>query len=165
MNTEINKALHTMTAHLHRYGSELGWLQDIVSDISAHHASYHEDRTAHREVVKISAGGRVSLGLRQVGSQLKAVTSFRQELENKTRNILALVSLPTRTMIEFRIDGLKLFNNIQVSNDKMVVANGAAMAKMLRAARTEAKMSRRIADQSQQIALEMQEDSVAMKTV
>jgi hypothetical protein len=47
----------------------------------------------------------------------------------------------------------------------MVVANGEAMTKMLRAARTEAKMSRRIADQSQQIALEMQEDSVAMKTV
>jgi hypothetical protein len=58
-----------------------------------------------------------------------------------------------------------LFNNIQASNDKLVVANGEAMTKMLRAARTEAKMSRRIADQSQQIALEMQEDSVAMKTV
>jgi hypothetical protein len=63
------------------------------------------------------------------------------------------------------LTGRKLFNNIQASNDKMVVANGEAMTKMLRAARTEAKMSRRIADQSQQIALEMQEDSVAMKTV
>jgi hypothetical protein len=47
----------------------------------------------------------------------------------------------------------------------MVVANGEAMTKMLKAARTEAKISRRLADQSQQIALEMKEDSVAMKTV
>jgi hypothetical protein len=47
----------------------------------------------------------------------------------------------------------------------MVVANGEAMTKMLEAARTEAKMSRHLADQSQQLALEMKEDSVAMKTV
>ena len=49
---------------------------------------------------------------------------------------------------------MKLFNNIQVSNDKMVVANGEVKAKMLRAARTEAKISRRLADQSQQIAVD-----------
>jgi hypothetical protein len=47
----------------------------------------------------------------------------------------------------------------------MVVANGHAMTKLLNAARREAKMSRRLADQSQKIALEMREDSVAMKTV
>lgn len=62
-------------------------------------------------------------------------------------------------------DKRKLFNNIQVSNDKFMVANGHAMTKLLNAARREAKISRRLADQPQMIALEMREDSVAMKTV
>jgi hypothetical protein len=103
LNTEINKALHTMTAHLHRYGSELGWLGDIVADISQHHTSYHKYLVTHGAKADDSAGERISLGLLQVTSQLNAVTSFRQELENKTRNILALVSQPNCSIFEFRV--------------------------------------------------------------
>jgi hypothetical protein len=91
LNTELSKALHTMTAHLHRYGSELGWFEDIVADISYHHESLFKDQISHGVNLKDSAGERISLGIVQVASQLKAVNSFRRELESKTRNILALV--------------------------------------------------------------------------
>jgi hypothetical protein len=140
-NNETSKALHTMTAHLHRYGSELGWLEDIVSDIAQHRETYFRS-------IRATEPERMTFGIAQIASQLGAISSVRQELENKTKNILAL-----------------LFNNIQVSNDKLLVANGEAMNKMLKAARNEAFLSRRIADQSQKIALEMRKDSVAMKTI
>ena len=39
------------------------------------------------------------------------------------------------------------------------------VVELLNASREEAEISRRIADQSQKIALEMQEDSISMKTV
>lgn len=86
LNTQISRALHTMAAHLHRYGSELGWFEDIVSDISAHHEKFFQD------VGNEAAGQRLSVGLVQIASQLKSVNTFRQELQHKTQNILALVS-------------------------------------------------------------------------
>jgi hypothetical protein len=64
-----------------------------------------------------------------------------------------------------RVDSIKLFNNIQVLNDKTLVENGQAMRELLEAASIEAQLSRRLADRSQEIALEMRKDSVAMKTV
>ncbi|KAL1645826.1 hypothetical protein SLS61_008087, partial [Didymella pomorum] len=140
MNTEVSRALHTMVAHLHRYGSELGWFEGIVADLSAHHDRFFQTQSGRANKAETSAGQRLSVGLVHIAAQLKAVNTFRQELQYKTQNILAL-----------------LFNNIQVSNDKMVV-------ELLNASREEAELSRRIADQSQQIALEMQEDSISMKT-
>ncbi|ERF73686.1 hypothetical protein EPUS_00939 [Endocarpon pusillum Z07020] len=140
-NTEINKALHTMTAHLHRYGSELGWLGDIVAAIAQQHETYFK-------YVRKTPPERTRFGLLQVASHLSAISSIRQELEGKTKNILAL-----------------LFNNIQVSNDRLLVENSKATHKLLKAARLEAVLSRRLADQSQKIAIEMRKDSVAMKTI
>jgi hypothetical protein len=83
-NNEINKALHTMTAHLHRYGSELGWLEDIVADIAQQHETFF--RYARKTQPE-----RTKFGLAQVASHLAAISSIRQELESKTKNILALV--------------------------------------------------------------------------
>lgn len=85
-NNETNKALHTMTAHLHRYGSELGWLEDIVSDIAEQHNAYFR-------AVRATPPNRTSFGIAQVASHLSAISSVRQELENKTKNILALVRI------------------------------------------------------------------------
>jgi|ERR1700733_8919200 hypothetical protein len=90
LNNEINKALHTMTAHLHRYGSELGWLEDIIAGISDHHSVFMEESNHDLDQTK-AARERITLGIAQTASQLKAVNSFRTELESKTRNILALV--------------------------------------------------------------------------
>jgi len=91
LNTEMNRELHIMTAHLHRYGSELGWFEDIVADISTYHKRFFLGQLDDIKELE-SAGQRLSVGIAQVASQLKAVNCFRQELENKTRNILALVS-------------------------------------------------------------------------
>jgi hypothetical protein len=82
-----------MAAHLHRYGSELGWFEDIVSDISKHHEQFFKDVPSKSGDTRTLAGQRLSIGLVQIASQLKAVNTFRQELQHKTQNILALVSL------------------------------------------------------------------------
>ncbi|KAF8540428.1 hypothetical protein BDD12DRAFT_28619 [Trichophaea hybrida] len=154
---EINKALHAMAAHLHRYRSELGSLEDTIEDISMHHKEFHEcdDRTH-------SDQSRIALGFSQVKSQVKSVNSFSKELENKIQNILAL-----------------LFNQIQLANDRMLVENGLQMQKILAVSQQEATYSRQIAEatqqeaansrhvamQSQNLAVEMKKDSVAMKTI
>jgi hypothetical protein len=52
----------------------------------------------------------------------------------------------------------QLFNNIQVSNDRMLMANGQAMHEILKSSRQEAALSL-------QLAYAMKKDSVAMKTV
>ncbi|RYP44186.1 hypothetical protein DL768_009334 [Monosporascus sp. mg162] len=147
LNTIISKALHSMTAHLHRYGSELGYFEDIIAHVTQHHNDFVDDKPS-RPRVEMDSHRRVSLGLREVASNLKVIGTFRKELENKTKNVLAL-----------------LFNNIQVSNDKMVVTNGKVTAKLLRATREEAKLSRRIANQQQKLSESMKEDSLAMKTL
>ena len=81
-----------MAAHLHRYGSELGWFEDIVADISAHHERFFRSQQGEASDGASSAGQRLCVGLVQIASQLKAVNTFRQELQLKTQNILALVS-------------------------------------------------------------------------
>jgi hypothetical protein len=85
-NNEVNKALHTMTAHVHRFRSEIAMLEEILADIIQHRQTFFDlcDETPPE---------RVTLGLSQVGFQLSGVSNLRQEVENKTRNILALVGL------------------------------------------------------------------------
>jgi hypothetical protein len=77
-----------MAAHLHRYGSELGWFEDIVSDLSVYHNEFFSVYHGQTE----EAGQRLSAGFVHIAAQLKAVNTFRQELQHKTQNILALVS-------------------------------------------------------------------------
>jgi hypothetical protein len=91
MNTEVSRALHTMAAHLHRYGSELGWFEGIVADLSAHHDRFFQTQSGRANKAETSAGQRLSVGLVHIAAQLKAVNTFRQELQYKTQNILALV--------------------------------------------------------------------------
>jgi hypothetical protein len=102
-NNVLNKALHTMTAHLHRYGSELERLADIVGHVKWQHQGFFANRSDKGAHPTIGAETqRMQLGMIQISSQLEAVNSFRQELEDKTKNILALVSL----RINVRCDGM-----------------------------------------------------------
>lgn len=59
----------------------------------------------------------------------------------------------------------QLFNRIQIANDRSMVSNGEKMHAILLATQEDAKMSREIALRSHEIAEEMKQDSVAMKTV
>ncbi|KAJ9620743.1 hypothetical protein H2204_012153 [Knufia peltigerae] len=142
-NNNLNKTLHTMTAHLHRYGSELGRLADIFDHVGQEVVELydHTGKGTRDDALQARLRQHTVLAMAQTRSQLQDINVFRQELEHKTQNILAL-----------------LFNNIQVSNDKVMVANGKAMNRMLKASRAEARMSMRLAE-------EMKKDSAAMKTI
>jgi len=54
---------------------------------------------------------------------------------------------------------------MQMSNDILMVENGNSMRKIMKATRTETKLSRHLAKQSQLMAIEMRKDSISMKTV
>jgi hypothetical protein len=80
---KLDRALHCIAAHLQRYRSELNSLEATIADIfqlaqKKHGASDTGER-------------RVTLGLAQTASQVKATSDFGQELEKKLSNILALV--------------------------------------------------------------------------
>ncbi|KAL9116047.1 MAG: hypothetical protein Q9227_000415 [Pyrenula ochraceoflavens] len=133
---ETSKALHAMAAHVHRYGTELGSLEDISSELSQAFAPEYDAKDSS------------ATDFEQVKSQLKATGAFVRELEKKTKNILAL-----------------LFNRMQITNDRMMVANGVAMHAILKATQEEAAFSREIAIRSQQLSEDMKKDSVSMKTI
>lgn len=75
-----------MASHLHRYGSELARLEDIVDDLSK-----HLGKSAADNISTESPANHAQLGFEQVKSQLKAVIAFRHELESRTNNTLNLV--------------------------------------------------------------------------
>ncbi|KAH8819290.1 hypothetical protein F5884DRAFT_743706 [Xylogone sp. PMI_703] len=87
------------------------------------------------------------MGLYQVASQFQSVKSYELELEKKVQNILAL-----------------LFNRIQLSNDRIMAANGSAMQEMMRATQEETRMSRAMAIRAHGLTEEMKKDSLSMKT-
>ena len=79
---EINRALHAIASHLHRYTSELISIDDTVDAIAKY----------HRLICPPGANfDRVEDGFHQVASQLKAAKDFELELEKKAQNSLALV--------------------------------------------------------------------------
>ncbi|KAH0536480.1 hypothetical protein FGG08_006661 [Glutinoglossum americanum] len=137
LSTGINKALHVMAAHLHRYGSELGRIEDIVLELSSRHErsiSLVDMADNERTASVAHEWNRAKLGFEQIISHLRAVRNFGKELESKIKNILALVT-----------------------NDKTMQA-------ILQAAQQDAKLTQQLAFQSQELTASMKEDSIAMKT-
>jgi hypothetical protein len=89
--SRLNRALHSIAAHLHRYRSELNSLEASIAYVG-HQLT--EMRHIHNETDH--ANRRVIHGLEQTASQIKATNDFSLELEKKLNNILALVcSQPT----------------------------------------------------------------------
>ncbi|KAF2250075.1 hypothetical protein BU26DRAFT_518529 [Trematosphaeria pertusa] len=138
VSARLNRALHSIDAHLHRYRSELSSMEGITLDLASHYATICDGDTANK----------VSQDFSQVLSQIQATSTFAKELEKKIQNILAL-----------------LFNRIQTSSDQLLVENGRAMHQILRATQDEARMTHKMADEQMQLAEEMKKDSVAMKTI
>ncbi|KAF2264976.1 hypothetical protein CC78DRAFT_216414 [Lojkania enalia] len=151
---ELNKSLHVMAAHLHRYSSELGQLEGILLELQEQHKKSRPavndkdvpgDNTANgidllddmdkRSTIDERKSGCESIeewrrarnGFAQLLSQLRAVSISGRELESKIQNIVAL-----------------LFNN---------------------STHQEAKISRTVAMQSYELTQKMGEDSIAMKTI
>jgi hypothetical protein len=140
---DMNRALHAMSAHLHRYGSELTSTEDTISDLIIRHGKAFGTTT-----VPTSAVATIDASLAEAKGQVRAAETMRLELAQKTQNILAL-----------------LFNRIQLSIDKVMIDNGKAMEGIMVATQAEATSSRMIADAQQQLTEEMKDDSVAMKTI
>lgn len=90
---DINRALHAMAAHLHRYTSELKSIDDTIALIMKH----HELISKRSASTPSEAYERVESGLIQITSQVKAVKDFVVELEKKIQNSLALVRISLTT--------------------------------------------------------------------
>lgn len=91
ISTNTNQSLHCMAAHLHRYGSELRSLSDILIDLKSYNRDLHDEFVVHG-VRDVEALGNIMATLEQAGSYLAAIRSFRDELQQKIDNVLALVS-------------------------------------------------------------------------
>ena len=81
-----------MTAHLHRYGSELALLADVVQDIKRCYDDFHE-LFEDRKICTPNTSQSLCQGIGLITTQLSAISRFRDELQLKTNNVLALVSL------------------------------------------------------------------------
>lgn len=81
-----------MAAHLHRYGSELRSLSEILDHCRAYNSHFHEGFV--RLGVRAAADdlGWILTTLDRAASCLSAISTFRDELQRKIDNVLALVS-------------------------------------------------------------------------
>lgn len=149
-NNEMNKSLHYMSAHLHRFSSEILLLEETTLYIISEHANFFEKVLKPRVTAPTAIGDdeRVKCGLQQLLSQVKSIEKFRLELLHKNENILEL-----------------LFNNMSVTNDQAQVKNGHKMQEILTATQQETKISQKMAKTSQKLTEEMKKDSLSMKTV
>lgn len=82
----MNRALHAMSAHLYRYGSELSSVEDTIVDILLRLKSILG--AAENDTSPVA---KIELSLEEAKGQLKAAETLRLELERKIQNILALV--------------------------------------------------------------------------
>ena len=80
LHSTINRALHAMASHLHRFRSELDWLEDTIAWIRENMGIFHA----------MEESGFASLGF--VATNVKSSNCFAIELEKKIQNILALVN-------------------------------------------------------------------------
>jgi hypothetical protein len=97
LNSETSRALHCMTAHLHRYGSELALLSDIVQDIKKYNTESHEKFVKY-SIRPIKALDHISRSLDQISSHLSPISQFRKELQLKTNNVLSLLCCPCTSL-------------------------------------------------------------------
>jgi hypothetical protein len=160
---ETNKDLHTMVAHLHRYKTETDLLEEISNCLSKYcrcsctNQTYFEEPVSMPDSDKrgIPTASAMTLNhsssdscFESITSEFKSLRVFVAELKSKTQTTLGL-----------------LFNNIRMANDKLLVANGDSMRKILQATSAEARLSRKMAKQSQRMAIDMRRDSTSMKTI
>jgi hypothetical protein len=85
---KINRALHAMAAHCLRYKTELDTISTVVVAVMEQHKEISEE-------LKLGAceKDRVRRALKQQLAEVTAITRSQEELANKTKNALALVSI------------------------------------------------------------------------
>lgn len=88
---EINNAVHTMAAHVHRYKAEMEVLEDLATDLANTHKTFCTASTCSLEH-GTTAFSSYLVSLALVTSDVKALRKFIEELERKTQTVIALVS-------------------------------------------------------------------------
>jgi hypothetical protein len=89
MTSGLNRALRCILAHLHRYESELSLLNETVQDICAYHAEFHR---SYLPQGSDETDATLAKGFEQIASQVASIVHFRDEMQHKADNVLALVS-------------------------------------------------------------------------
>ena len=87
-NAALNRALRCILAHLHRYKSELQLLEETIGDFNKHflESSFmNKDNKFDTDCNPMS----------QLSSHIVSIARFRDELQAKADNVLALVSTLT----------------------------------------------------------------------
>ncbi|KAH8743418.1 hypothetical protein BGZ57DRAFT_980425 [Hyaloscypha finlandica] len=175
LNSETNRSLHCMAAHLHRYSSELQLLADIVEDIRRYNSTFHSTflKLGLRPETDPSP---IIQGVDQIACQVSALCGFRNELQLKTDNVLALLVDNTQALNDMLLlQNTKSMQDIlfatqseaELSRQIAAQSQGVAeqMHRILQATEKEARNSGKIARESQRLSEEMKRDSVAMKTI
>ena len=90
----MNRSLHCMAAHLHRYGSELECLAGTIEDIEWYNKEFDTD-FVNAGIRSLHALGQFLRSFGEITAQMKAISSFRDEMQQKIDNILALVMSPS----------------------------------------------------------------------
>ncbi|EPS35082.1 hypothetical protein H072_11389 [Dactylellina haptotyla CBS 200.50] len=141
-----------MTAYLNCYKIETDLLVDITDQISRYASCQCISQTLSTD--QLGEGASTSAlqfsnnCFELLAAEFKSLNIFVIELQLKTETTLGL-----------------LFHIIRVANDEMLVRNGNIMREMMQASRIEAKISRQIAKQSQEMAVDMKKDSTSMKAI
>ena len=81
-----------MAAHLHRYGSELRSLSEILDDVKWYNKEFH-NKLVENAVRSSDHIEHFMRGLEETHTKLSAISRFRDELQLKIENVLNLVSL------------------------------------------------------------------------
>lgn len=91
----MNKSLHIMIAHVHRYRSEISRLEDVLTELSSRYEKYFSfvdsKDDVDESVNRTSNLKQVKLSYQQLMSHLRSVRSFHEESERESQSILALV--------------------------------------------------------------------------
>ena len=81
-----------MAAHLHRYDSELRSLSEILEHCRTYNSCFHKDFVRLRVRAAADDLGWMLTALDRAASYLSVISTFRDELQRKIDNVLALVS-------------------------------------------------------------------------
>ncbi|KAF2176210.1 hypothetical protein K469DRAFT_36556 [Zopfia rhizophila CBS 207.26] len=137
LNSETSRALHCMTAHLHRYGSELVLLSGIVQDIREYNIESHGKLVTYG-VRSSNSLKCIKRSMDQITTHLSSISQFREELQLKIDNVLSL-----------------LVDNTQIMNERLLIENSKTMQSILQATQAEAEQSRQLTAKSQELTNEI----------
>jgi hypothetical protein len=155
-SVETHRALHSMTAHILRYGSELATITSVVSELIQQH-----DDLAHQTNQQAHEKDQVHRALKQQLAEVDTIARTQNELAKKLKNTLALVSpfhLPTCITSLSPLLRKQLYHSVQADHDKQQISNGDDLREILR-------INRGDAVNTYQLAKLTRDDGIAMKSI